>query len=170
MAENTQHLELARRLAAEFSRFDEVKAIALGGSVASGAAGPGSDIDLYVFTTAPVPLQKRKELADKSGYTRADLGLEFWDPGDEWMDAASGIEVDVIYWDTAWIEDQLHACFCAIKPVWATPLVFGTPCKKRFHFAIPQAGLLPCNKAHTSPTRRSCASISSTPTMPCCGG
>jgi hypothetical protein len=107
MAENTQHLELARRLAAEFSRFDEVKAIALGGSVASGAAGPGSDIDLYVFTTAPVPLQKRKELAGKSGYTRADLGLEFWDPGDEWMDAASGIEVDVIYWDIAWIEDQL---------------------------------------------------------------
>lgn len=107
MAENTQHLELACRLAAEFGRFDEVKAIALGGSVASGAAEPGSDIDLYVFTTAPVPLQKRKELADKSGYTRADLGLEFWDPGDEWMDAASGIEVDVIYWDTTWIEDQL---------------------------------------------------------------
>jgi len=107
MAENTQHLELARRLAAEFGRFDEVKAIALGGSVASGVAGPGSDIDLYVFTTASVPLQKRTELAARCGYTRADLGLEFWDPGDEWMDAASGIEVDVIYWDTAWIEDQL---------------------------------------------------------------
>lgn len=107
MAENTQHLELARRLATEFGRFDEVKAIALGGSVASGAAGPGSDIDLYVFTTAPVPLQKRTELAARCGYTRADLGLEFWDPGDEWMDTATGIEVDVIYWDTAWIEDQL---------------------------------------------------------------
>jgi hypothetical protein len=107
MAENTQHLELARRLATEFGRFDEVKAIALGGSVASGAAGPGSDIDLYVFTTAPVPLQKRTELAARCGYTRADLGLEFWDPGDEWMDTATGIEVDVIYWDTVWIEDQL---------------------------------------------------------------
>jgi len=105
-AEN-QHLELARKLAAEFGHFEEVKAIALGGSVASGAAGPGSDIDLYVFTTAPVPLQKRTELAAKSGYSRADLGLEFWDPGDEWMDATTGIEVDVIYWDTAWIEDQL---------------------------------------------------------------
>lgn len=107
MPANSQHLELAHKLAAEFGRLEEVKAIALGGSVASGAAGPGSDIDLYVFTTVPVPLQKRIDLAGKNGYTRADLGLEFWDPGDEWMDAASVIEVDVIYWDTAWIEDQL---------------------------------------------------------------
>ncbi len=107
MPADNQHLELARKLAAEFGRFEEVKAIALGGSVASGAAGPGSDIDLYVFTIAPVPLQKRTDLAARCGYTRADLGLEFWDPGDEWMDAASGIEVDVIYWDTGWIEDQL---------------------------------------------------------------
>lgn len=107
MPENKQHLALAQKLATEFGHFEEVKAIALGGSVASGAAGPGSDIDLYVFTTARVALQKRIELAGKSGFTRADLGLEFWDPGDEWMDTASGIEVDVIYWDTAWIEDQL---------------------------------------------------------------
>ncbi len=102
------HLLLAQKLATDFSKQEGVKAVALGGSTASGAGGPGSDIDLYIFTTAPIPLQQRMDLAKASGYSRADLGLEFWDPGDEWVDAATGIEVDVIYWDCAWIKSQLE--------------------------------------------------------------
>jgi len=104
---NSVSLNLAFKIATEFSRLANVRAVALAGSQTSGAADPGSDIDLYVYSIAPIPLQQRVALAERSGYTRADLGLEFWDPGDEWFDSATGIEVDVIYWETAWIEDQL---------------------------------------------------------------
>ncbi len=105
---NASPLQLAQKLAAAFSQLSGVKAVALGGSQASGAAGPGSDIDLYVFSDEPIPLQQRMELASAAGYSRADLGLAFWDPGDEWIDATTGIEVDVVYWECAWIEDQLE--------------------------------------------------------------
>jgi hypothetical protein len=39
---------------------------------------------------------------------RADLNLQLWDLGDEWYDANTGLEVDVIYWEPAWIESQLE--------------------------------------------------------------
>ena len=42
------------------------------------------------------------------GASRASLGLDFWGPGDEWLDAASGIELDLVYFDTAWMTTQLQ--------------------------------------------------------------
>ena len=66
-----------------------------------------SDIDLYVFAREAVPLPARQALVAVFGASRADLGLAFWDPGDEWIHAETGIEVDVVYWDTRWIADQV---------------------------------------------------------------
>ncbi len=102
-----RHLPLARELAAAFSAFPHVEAIAVGGSLASQAADAGSDIDLYVYTTSVIPLPAREALVAQRGASRADLNLQFWDLGDEWIDAPTGIEVDVIYWDTAWITEQI---------------------------------------------------------------
>jgi hypothetical protein len=34
--------------------------------------------------------------------------MTFWGPGDEWHDAATGIEVDVIYFDASWMEGQVN--------------------------------------------------------------
>jgi hypothetical protein len=31
------------------------------------------------------------------------MGLTFWDEGDEWYDAATGIEVDLVLWPVEWI-------------------------------------------------------------------
>jgi len=100
-------LTLARELAAAFSAFPYVEAIAVGGSLASQAADAGSDIDLYVYTTSIIPLPAREAIVAQRGFSRADLNLQFWDLGDEWIDAPTGIEVDVIYWDTAWITEQI---------------------------------------------------------------
>ena len=98
--------DLARRLADLYSRFQQVEAVALSGSLASGVADDaGSDLDLYVFTTAVIPLPERLSLVEQAGgASRADMNLEYWDPGDEWFDARTGIEVDAVYWDTQWIE------------------------------------------------------------------
>ena len=100
-------LELARALTASFSAFSQVEAIALAGSLATDSADADSDIDLYVYTTALIPLSDRVALVRERGAACADLDLRFWDLGDEWYDRATGIEVDTIYWDTAWIESMI---------------------------------------------------------------
>lgn len=104
---STKHLTLARELASAFSAFPHVEAIAVGGSLASQAADAGSDIDLYVYTTSVIPLSAREAIMAQRGSSRADLNLQFWDLGDEWIDGPTGIEVDVIFWDTAWIAEQI---------------------------------------------------------------
>jgi hypothetical protein len=107
---STTHLELARRVAALFAPLPQVEAIALGGS--RGAAGvatdDASDIDVYVYTGGDIPLAIRREIVEATGgATRADLGMTFWGPGDEWIHAPTGIHVDAIYFDAAWMEEQV---------------------------------------------------------------
>ena len=102
------HLCLARQVAERFSAFPQVEAIALGGSVAAGAADHNSDIDMYVYTVEIIPLVQRAAVVEGFGTTRADLDLQYWDLGDEWYHAETGIEVDMIYWSTTWIEEQIN--------------------------------------------------------------
>jgi len=104
---NPNYERLALDLARRFQRFPTVEAIAWGGSQASIAGDRLSDIDLYVYISAVVPLEARQTLLAELGATRSDLNLQYWDLGDEWYDADTGIEVDVIYWEPAWIESQL---------------------------------------------------------------
>ncbi len=104
------HLKLARRLARLFAPLPEVEAVALGGSRGSAAvdADAASDIDLCVYTRGDVPLEARREIVERAGgATRADLGLAYWGPGDEWLNAATGIHVDAIYFGAAWMEEQI---------------------------------------------------------------
>ena len=105
--QTSPHLSLAHRVADLFSAFPNVEAIALAGSQASGTVDRDSDIDLYVYTTSVIALSERVAIVEKLGATRSDLNLQFWDLGDEWYDAETGIEVDIMYWDTSWIEGQL---------------------------------------------------------------
>lgn len=98
-------LDLARRVAAAFARLPEVRAVALAGSQSSGAAAAGSDVDLYVYGTPEPALADRAAIAADA--PRAELGNRFFEPGDEWIDAASGVHVDVMYRDPRWIESDL---------------------------------------------------------------
>ena len=107
--ELSAHASLAAKVAGQFQACPQVAAIALGGSAAGGVKDPHSDIDLYVFTTAVVPLEDRQAIVARLGASETNLNLTFWDLGDEWYDLETGIEVDVIYWDTAWIAGQLKA-------------------------------------------------------------
>jgi hypothetical protein len=107
----TEHLALARRIAGLFAPLPQVEAVALGGSRGGGgiATDPSSDIDIYVYTRGDIPLPDRREVVEASGgATRADLGLGFWGPGDEWLQAGTGIHVDAVYFDAAWMEGQVE--------------------------------------------------------------
>lgn len=98
-------LLLAKKIADRYSAIPEVEAVALGGSRASEFADERSDIDLYVYASAMVPMDLRGDVA--GGSARREIGNNFWEPGDEWIDAESGISVDVMFRTTPWIEDQL---------------------------------------------------------------
>jgi predicted nucleotidyltransferase len=68
------HQSLARRIADRFTVYASVEAIALAGSQTAGIVDQTSDIDLYVYTTAQIPLQERVALVDELKASRADLG------------------------------------------------------------------------------------------------
>ena len=98
---------IAEEISGYFSGYEQVQAVAMGGSRTAGTTDKSSDIDLYVFTTDAIPLEEREKIMQKRGATRSNLDLKFWDPGDEWFDAHSGIEIDVMYWDVNWISSML---------------------------------------------------------------
>jgi hypothetical protein len=107
MTQNSPLCTIAQEIADQFAQIPAVVAVGQGGSVTSGPTDKDSDIDLYVFTTTAIPVAVRQAIVDRRGASRADMNLTFWDPGDEWFDAPSGIEIDVMYWDPRWIEDQI---------------------------------------------------------------
>jgi predicted nucleotidyltransferase len=99
--------DIANRVAAAFANLPEVVAVALAGSGVTGAADEQSDIDLYVYAGAPLAMADRVAIAT-SFATRAEVGNDFWEPGDEWIDAQTGRHVDVMYRTPLWIEAQLE--------------------------------------------------------------
>jgi hypothetical protein len=114
---NPEYLNLARRVAGLFAELPQVEAVALSGSLGGNLVDVTSDIDLYVYTQADIPLDVRETIVELSGgATRADVGLNFWGPGDEWFEAASGIEVDIIYFDARWVDDQVRRVMQAHQP------------------------------------------------------
>jgi hypothetical protein len=93
-------------IAARFAVFPQVTAVALGGSEGAGETDTLSDIDLYVYADAAIPVEARRTIAGDFA-DRIEIDNRFWEPGDEWIDRASGRGVDTMYRTPAWIEDQL---------------------------------------------------------------
>jgi len=103
------HQKLLDQLVGYFSACPQVSAIGVGGSRAAGVTDAASDIDLYLFLNAPLPVEVRRAFLEQRPASQADMGLTFWDEGDEWYDAATGIEVDLVLWPVEWIDDQVRA-------------------------------------------------------------
>ena len=102
-------LALANQIARLFAALPQVEAVALGGSQMGASPDATSDIDLYVYTRGDIPLEDRQSIVDRSGgASQVNLGLNFWGPGDEWFNAETGIEVDLVYFDTLWMEGQIN--------------------------------------------------------------
>lgn len=98
--------EVAARVAVAFGALPAVEAVALAGSWRSGVADDRSDLDLYVYAAETPAIAERRAIAE--GFARRwEVGNAFWEPGDEWIDAGSGVHVDVMYRDPRWIAEQL---------------------------------------------------------------
>ena len=99
-------LTLAIDVAARYAALTQVEAVAAAGSLSSGVADAGSDIDMYVYVLDDIPVAVRRQIATTQA-ERAEVDNRFWEPGDEWIDAVSGIHVDVMFRWTSGIEEQL---------------------------------------------------------------
>lgn len=94
------------KIAQVFSALPEVEAVACAGSRTAEAADEKSDFDLYIYTTAEIPLDFRRTLAQNFA-ERCEINNQFWEPGDEWIDIASGLGVDLMYRHPQWLEEQI---------------------------------------------------------------
>ena len=97
----------ATLVAAAFAKLPAVIAVALAGSGVAGTADEQSDLDLYVYAEEPVAMADRIAIATRFAIRR-EVGNDFWEPGDEWIDAQTGRHVDVMYRTPDWIEEQLE--------------------------------------------------------------
>jgi hypothetical protein len=104
----TTYQTLIEQLNGRFQQLPQVQTIALGGSLATASQDTNSDIDLYITINDLIPLAEREAIVADFGASRTSLNLQLWDLGDEWIDAVSGIEIDVIYWWQDWLEAQLN--------------------------------------------------------------
>ncbi|MFT4039738.1 MAG: nucleotidyltransferase domain-containing protein [Thermomicrobiales bacterium] len=110
-----RHAALVQTVAAAYGDLPGVIAVAMAGSMATGAAGPGSDLDLYVYAPDPPPLDARLAIARRFA-TVYEVGNTYWEPGDEWRDRETGLHVDVMYRTPVWIEDQLDRVLVRHEP------------------------------------------------------
>jgi len=94
-------------IAQKFGAMPQVEAVALAGSRSAEVSDEKSDFDLYVYATAEIPLHTRQNLAAQFA-ERVEINNQFWEPGDEWIDAQSGIGVDIMYRQPQWIEEQIE--------------------------------------------------------------
>jgi len=100
-------MPLIETIAQKFGAMPQVEAVALAGSRTAEVADAKSDFDLYVYATAEIPLHTRQNLAAQFA-ERIEINNQFWEPGDEWIDAQSGIGVDIMYRQPLWIEEQIE--------------------------------------------------------------
>lgn len=90
----------------EFKRLDEVVAITLAGSCASGRNDNYSDIDIDIITTKDISIEKREIIAKKFS-DLIEINNNFWGTSDEFILRNSTIQVDIAYFDFNWLKNQL---------------------------------------------------------------
>lgn len=78
--------------------FDEVEAVALGGSRAGTVFDDKSDYDVYVYCSPVVPVEKRKALLARF-CSYMELGNGFWEYEDNCV-LNDGVDIDIIYRNT----------------------------------------------------------------------
>lgn len=91
----------------EFKKFEQVQAIAVGGSGSVNTADAASDIDTYVFVDKEIPVEERLKLIKKYS-SKYEAGCEYFGSGDEFYVDKTGRQLDVMYFNKNWMEETLE--------------------------------------------------------------
>lgn len=86
---------MVEKLFEELSKFEEVEAIALGGSRAGENYDEKSDYDIYIYINEKICEKKRKELFSNF-CSYMEIGNDFWEYEDNCI-LKDGIEIDILY-------------------------------------------------------------------------
>ncbi len=103
----------ALAIADRFAQIPGVVAVTLAGSLVANLTDEHSDLDIYVYTEAPIPLAERRQIAAEFAGPddpSVEIGKPYWGDEDAWIDRASGLGVDLIYWSPDWIAGQIARC------------------------------------------------------------
>lgn len=98
-------------IADRFAGLPQVSAVALAGSLTAGLSDEHSDLDLYIYSPSAIPTEIRRTIAHEfagEGHPSIEIDKPFWGPEDAWLDRASGLGVDLVYWSPQWIEEQIE--------------------------------------------------------------
>ena len=93
-----------------YEKFEQVKAIAIGGSGTAKASDNLSDIDVYVFVENDIPVSDREEIV-KQYSSKYEVGGEYFGSGDEFFVDELNQQLDIMYWVVNWFND-------IVKNVW----------------------------------------------------
>ena len=86
---------MPQNLFKELEKLEQVEAIVLGGSRAGENYDKDSDYDVYVYLTAPIAEEIRKEILSKY-CSYMEIGNQFWELEDDCV-LKNGIEIELIY-------------------------------------------------------------------------
>jgi predicted nucleotidyltransferase len=103
---NERHLEVAQKIAARCAGLPDVEAVAVAGSQMSGHAADNSDMDVYVYSHSEMPMESRIAIGNE--FSDDVEVVDYWGPGNEWIDRDSGVHVDVIFWTVGFITEQME--------------------------------------------------------------
>lgn len=87
----------------QYKAISAVEAIAIGGSSVIKTNDKTSDIDIYVFSSTDIPLEKRFEIVSKIS-SKYEIGGEYFGAGDEYYCDEINKIMDVMYWNVPWFE------------------------------------------------------------------
>lgn len=91
------------KIVEEFNMIEEVESIMLSGSAGSGMEDGYSDYDLYIYSTKPISVEKRRGIIEKySSYT--EMNNQFWETEDNFILADENRLCEIIYRDFGFIE------------------------------------------------------------------
>ena len=92
------------QLLKEYKNFEQVKAIAIGGSSAANTSDLISDIDVYIFVAEDIPVKEREDLVKKYS-SNYEVGGEYFGAGDEYFVDNLNKQFDVMFWNVNWFEN-----------------------------------------------------------------
>lgn len=98
---------LVNEILENYMQYEEVKAIAIGGSSAAKTSDLNSDIDIYVFVTRDIPIEFRKNLVEKYS-SKFEVGGEYFGAGDEYLVDELGITFDIMFWNVGWFNSVVE--------------------------------------------------------------
>lgn len=124
------------KLLEKLAGFEQVEAIALGGSRSGENYDEKSDYDLYVYVTAPIGEENRRALlADYCKYL--EIGNHYWEYEDNCV-LNNGIDIDILYRDlnefcdgVARVVESFEACNGYTTCMWHNLLTCKIICDKR---------------------------------------